>query len=117
MFDIPFNHAAFAMPKRARMPVTRRRASCLRDPSCRNHKKSLSRVSGGWNSPLGPADTSVSSFARLGFWLEQDANSDHRKSGSCDWSIVIGDRIPRCHPDQQEHSWCRGRVTLVLTHV
>ena len=36
MFDIPFNHAAFAMPKRARMPVTRRRASCLRDPSCRN---------------------------------------------------------------------------------
>ena len=116
MFDIPFNHAAFAMPKRARMPVTRRRASCLRDPSCRNHKKSLSRVSGGWNSPLGPADTSVSSFARLGFWLEQDANSDHRKSGSCDWSIVIGDRI-RCHPDQQEHSLCRGRVTLVLTHV
>jgi len=97
MFDIPFNHAAFAMPKRARMPVTRRRASCLRDPSCRNHKKSLSRVSGGWNSPLGPADTSVSSFARLGFWLEQDANSDHRKSGSCDWSIVIGGPDPDSH--------------------
>ena len=116
MFDIPFDHAAFAMPKRARMPVTRRRASCLRDPSCRNHKKSLSRVSGGWNSPLGPADTSVSSFARLGFWLEPDANSDHRKSGSCDWSIVY-QRPDPMPTDQQEHSWCRGRVTLVLTHV
>jgi len=104
MFDIPFDHAAFAMPKRARMPVTRRRASCLRDPSCRNHKKSLSRVSGGWNSPLGPADTSVSSFARLGFWLEQDANSDHRKSGSCDWSIVIGATGSDSHRDHVSRS-------------
>ena len=118
MFDIPFTQQTRCLNARV-LPDAGDPATCLVPPRPvlpKSHKKSLSRVSGGWNSPLGPADTSVSSFARLGFWLEQDANSDHRKSGSCDWSIVY-QRPDPMPTDQQEHSWCRGRVTLVLTHV
>jgi hypothetical protein len=112
MFDIPFNHAAFAMPKRARMPVTRRRASCLRDPSCRNRIRKVCLEFRAAGTPPWALPILVSLRLR----------ASGSGSNKMQTPITVNQGLLRLvhrnrRPDQQEHSWCRGRVTLVLTHV